>query len=79
MLSRHACRKNCDRRRYEYIMPAWVFNREVGRSRIDEELEASSVDKVIEGADGVSGKTESWPMGSQRVSACTCCTSGQHS
>eukprot|EP00891_Asterochloris_glomerata_P000708 jgi/Astpho2/708/Aster-08421 len=48
-------RKNCDRRRYEYIMPAWVFNREVGRSRMDEELAASGVDKVIEGADGVAG------------------------
>ena len=58
----HACRKNCDRRRYEYIMPAWVFNREVGRSRLDEELEAGSVDKVIEGADGAAGKTERRPQ-----------------
>ena len=71
MLCVHACRKNCDRRRYEYIMPAWVFNREVGRSRIDEELEAGGVDKVIEGADGVAGKTESRPRarftGGQRL------------
>ena len=63
MLSIHACRKNCDRRRYEYIMPAWVFNREVGRSRIDEELEAGSVDRVAEGADGVAGKTGCRPLG----------------
>lgn len=63
LLSVHACRKNCDRRRYEYIMPAWVFNREVGRSRIDEELAAGGVDKVIEGADGVAGKTKGRPIG----------------
>ena len=50
-------------------MPAWVFNREVGRSRIDEELEAGSVDgagsvdTVTEGADGIAGETEGRPAG----------------